>query len=65
VPEDDEKQEAIMKEQFSLFWTDDRSKDITFSEYVVGQIWRSGSGRLSTDGSPRPAMTWLLAYLGR
>ena len=65
MPEDDEKQEAIMKEQFSLFWTDDRSKDITFSEYVVGQIWRSGWGPLSTDGSPRPAMTWLLAYLGR
>jgi endo-1,4-beta-xylanase len=63
--EDDAKQEAVMKEQFPLFWTDDRIKGITFWGYVVGYTWRTGLGLIATDGTPRPAMTWLMSYLGR
>jgi endo-1,4-beta-xylanase len=63
--EDDAKQEAVMKEQFPLFWTDDRIRGITFWGYVVGSTWRPGLGLIATDGTPRPAMTWLMSYLGR
>jgi endo-1,4-beta-xylanase len=63
--QDDAKQLAIMKEQFPLFWTDDRIKGITLWGYVVGDTWRNGMGMVSPDGTPRPAMTWLMSYLGR
>jgi endo-1,4-beta-xylanase len=65
VLSDDAEQEAVMKEQFPLFWTDDRIKGITLWGYVEGSTWRTGSGLVSADGTPRPAMTWLMSYLGR
>ena len=63
--EDDAKQEAIMREQFPLFWTDERIKGITYWGYVLGETWRRGTGLVTADGTPRPAMTWLMSYLGR
>jgi endo-1,4-beta-xylanase len=63
--EDDAKQEAIMREQFPLFWTDERIRGITYWGYVVGETWRRGTGLMAADGTPRPALTWLMSYLGR
>jgi endo-1,4-beta-xylanase len=63
--EDDATQEAVMKEQFPLFWTDDRIKGVTYWGYLVGFTWRRGTGLVNTDGTLRPAMTWLMSYLGR
>jgi endo-1,4-beta-xylanase len=62
---DDAKQESVMKEQFPLLWTDDRIRGITFWGYVVGNTWRNGLGLVYSDGTQRPAMTWLMSYLGR
>jgi endo-1,4-beta-xylanase len=63
--EDDTKQEATMREQFPVFWTDERIRGITYWGYVVGETWRRGTGLITADGTPRPAMTWLMSYLGR
>jgi endo-1,4-beta-xylanase len=62
---DDTKQAAIMQEQFPLFWTDDRIHGITFWGYVEGATWRRDIWLVGTDGTPRPALSWLMSYLGR
>jgi hypothetical protein len=33
--------------------------------YVVGETWLPNSGLLQKDSTPRPALTWLMDYLGR
>ena len=35
-------------------------KGITIWGYVNGRTWIEGSGLISENGTPRPAMTWLL-----
>lgn len=61
----DATQEAMMKEQFPLFWTSDQIKGITYYGYVPGTASADGIPLLSSDGSPRPALSWLMSYLGR
>jgi endo-1,4-beta-xylanase len=63
--EDDDSQKATMMEQFPMFWTDDRIKGVTYWGYVVGETWRRGTGLVNADGTPRPALTWLMSYLAR
>jgi len=62
---DDATQEAMMKEQFPLFWTNDQIKGITFYGYVPGTTSGTGGPLILTAGSPRPALSWLMSYLGR
>lgn len=59
---DDEKQRAIMAEQFPLFWNDPRIAGITLWGYIYGATWRTDTG-LQKNGQNRPALTWLLDYL--
>jgi endo-1,4-beta-xylanase len=62
---DDEEQRAIMEAQFPLFFNNPKIKGITLWGYVMGKTWRSNTGLIEADGTPRPAMTWLMDYLGR
>jgi endo-1,4-beta-xylanase len=62
---DDAKQAAVMQEQFSMFWSNANVKGITLWGYVVGSTWVTNSGLILSDGTPRPAMTWLMSFLGR
>jgi endo-1,4-beta-xylanase len=62
---DDDEQERIMREQFTMFWQNDDVKGITLWGYVVGSTWRSNSGLIQSDGTMRPAMTWLMQFLDR
>jgi len=61
---DDEKQQAIVAEQFPVFWESPAVAGITFWGYVDGATWKSHAG-LIRDGVPRPALTWLMNYLHR
>ncbi len=61
---DDEKQAAVMAEQFPVFWESPAVAGITFWGYVDGATWKSHAG-LIRDGVPRPALTWLMNYLHR
>lgn len=61
---DDEKQKAVMAEQFPVFWESPAVAGITFWGYVDGATWKSHASLLR-DGSPRPALTWLMDYLHR
>ena len=63
--EDDVRQMAVMQEQFSMFWENQNIKGITLWGYVYGQTWMAHTGLIYDDGSMRPAMSWLLSFLGR
>jgi endo-1,4-beta-xylanase len=63
--EDDGRQKDVMQEQFTLFWEHPQIKGITLWGYVYGSTWMTNTGILRTDGSLRPAMSWLMDYLGR
>ncbi len=62
--QDDNQQLSVMKQQFPLFYESSNVAGITLWGYIYGQTWVSYSG-LIKNGSPRPAMTWLMNYLKR
>jgi GH35 family endo-1,4-beta-xylanase len=62
---DDQEQLQVMQTQFPLFYNHPSVVGITLWGYVVGRTWVNGSGLIHEDGTPRPAMTWLMNYLGR
>ena len=61
----DQEQLNIMSAQFPLFHDHQSVAGITLWGYVVGSTWVNGSGLIQSNGTPRPAMTWLMNYLGR
>jgi GH35 family endo-1,4-beta-xylanase len=52
-----------MKTHFPIFYEHPRVKGVTLWGYIVGTTWRAGTGLVNTNGTPRPAMTWLMDYL--
>ncbi len=61
---DDNQQKQVMQEQFTMFWNHPSIKGITLWGYVYGATWQTNTG-LIRNGQPRPAMTWLMSFLGR
>jgi GH35 family endo-1,4-beta-xylanase len=61
---DDTQQLGVMQQQFTLFFETPQIVGITLWGYIYGSTWRPDTG-LVRDGQPRPAMTWLMSYLGR
>jgi GH35 family endo-1,4-beta-xylanase len=61
----DQEQLSIMQTQFPLFQDHPSVAGITLWGYVVGSTWVNGSGLIQPNGTPRPAMTWLMNRLGR
>jgi endo-1,4-beta-xylanase len=60
---DDTRQKNIMQEQFTMFWNHPKVVGVTYWGYVVGRTWRNGTGLLNTNGTERPALTWLKNYV--
>jgi endo-1,4-beta-xylanase len=63
--EDDSQQAAVMQDQFTMFWNHNNVKGITLWGYVVQNTWRANTGLMLDDGTMRPAMRWLMDFLGR
>jgi arabinoxylan arabinofuranohydrolase len=61
----DQEQLNILRTQFPLFHDHPSVAGITLWGYVVGSTWVNGSGLIQSNGTPRPAMTWLMDYLDR
>jgi arabinoxylan arabinofuranohydrolase len=61
----DQEQLQIMQTQFPLFYNHPSVVGVTFWGYVVGSTWVNGSGLIQPNGTRRPAMNWLMNYLGR
>jgi endo-1,4-beta-xylanase len=62
---DDNQQRAVMQSEFTMFWNDPNIKGITLSGYIVGSTWLPNTGLMTSSGSQRPAMAWLMSFLGR
>jgi len=62
---DDNQQKNVMQSQFTMFWNDRNVAGITLWGYVVGSTWVANSGLITSSGTMRPAMTWLMSFLGR
>jgi endo-1,4-beta-xylanase len=62
---DDAEQLAKYSDHFSTFLQADYVRGITVWGWIVGKTWISTSGLIQTDGSARPAMTWLMTTLNR
>lgn len=61
---DDNQQRRVMEEQFTFFYNEPRVAGITLWGYIYGATWVGDSG-LIRNNNPRPAMTWLMDFLGR
>jgi endo-1,4-beta-xylanase len=62
---DDNQQRSVMQSQFTMFYTHPKVRGITLWGYVSGATWLPNSGLMSSSGQMRPAMSWLMTYLGR
>jgi endo-1,4-beta-xylanase len=54
-----------MESMFTMFWNDPNVPGITIWGYIQGSTWQTNSGLMSSTGTMRPAMTWLMDFLGR
>jgi endo-1,4-beta-xylanase len=61
----DEEQRRLYAEFIPMFWNHPKVMGITLFGYIVGTTWRPNTGLMTTDGTMRPAMTWLMDFLGR
>jgi len=62
---DDNQQATRMKEFVTWAWENPKITGVTYWGYIVGATWRSNTGLMTDGGAKRPALTWLLSYLGR
>lgn len=62
---DDARQMSVLQDQFAMFWNNDNVKGVTYWGYIVGSTWVANSGLIQSNGTKRPAMTWLMDFLGR
>ena len=60
---DDNAQTQKYKELFPVLWRHRGVQGITLWGYKQGQIWREDAYVIRSDGSPRPALTWLTEYM--
>ncbi|HVY38267.1 MAG TPA: endo-1,4-beta-xylanase [Polyangia bacterium] len=62
---DDNQQKNQFQSLFTMFWEDTNVHGVTVWGYIEGQTWETNSGLMSSSGTMRPAMTWLMNFLGR
>ncbi|MCL5021590.1 MAG: endo-1,4-beta-xylanase, partial [Bacteroidetes bacterium] len=59
----DATQLGIYEQQFPVFWTDPAVKGVTLWGYIQGYVWRTDAYLIRSDGTARPALTWLIQYV--
>jgi endo-1,4-beta-xylanase len=62
---DDTQQAQIMKDIVTPLWANDNVKGFTYWGYIVGNTWRANTGLMTSSGTKRPALTWLMSFLSR
>jgi GH35 family endo-1,4-beta-xylanase len=61
----DTTQQQLLEERFTSFWNHPCVAGVTFWGYKQGQLWHQDAYLLSYTGAERPALSWLMDYLGR
>jgi endo-1,4-beta-xylanase len=46
-----------------MFWNDDNVEGVTLWGYIVGATWEANTGLMTSSGTMRPAMSWLVNFL--
>lgn len=62
---DDQTQLRRYQEKFPILWEHPAVAGVTLWGYIQGQMWQANAYLLRSDGSERPALTWLMEYVGR
>ncbi|HEX7508808.1 MAG TPA: endo-1,4-beta-xylanase [Polyangia bacterium] len=62
---DDTQQAQIMKDIVTPLWANANVKGMTYWGYIVGNTWRANTGLMTSSGTKRPALTWLMSFLSR
>jgi endo-1,4-beta-xylanase len=62
---DDDLQRQRYQDHITMFWKNPNIKGITLWGYVLGRTWQQNTGIMQSDGTMRPAMAWLMDFLGR
>ena len=52
-----------MQEIITALWEHPNVHGITYWGFLQGSTWRPNAWLLSTNGTERPAMTWLLQFI--
>jgi GH35 family endo-1,4-beta-xylanase len=61
---DDARQANRMRDLFKLFWDHPAVGGITHWGYREGSMWRTNGYLLRADGTERPALQWIVCYMG-
>jgi endo-1,4-beta-xylanase len=59
----DSVQTASYKKYFPLVWEHTGVKGVTLWGYKYGDVWKASAYLLNSNGTERPALTWLRSYL--
>jgi len=62
---DDTQQSQIMQDIVTPLWANPNVKGFTYWGYITGDTWRANTGLMSSSGTKRPALTWLMTFLNR
>ncbi len=62
VGADDNTQKNIISNQIPFLWETPWIAGITIWGYINGSTWRQNTGIMNSNGTDRPAMTWLKQY---
>jgi len=54
---------AKYQQLFPVLWGHSAVQGITTWGYIVGQTWHDGTGLVNSNGTERPAMTWLKGFV--
>jgi GH35 family endo-1,4-beta-xylanase len=61
---DDARQANVMRDLFTVFWEQPAVAGVTHWGHLQGSVWRTNAYLIRSDGSTRPALDWLVCYLG-
>jgi len=62
TPNDNEQLQAY-EEEFPVLWNSPAVKGITTWGYIQGMTWQATAYLVNSDGSSRPALTWLAQFI--
>lgn len=60
---DDTRHANVFRDLFTLFWEHPSVLGVTHWGHLQGSVWRQDAYLIRSDGTPRPALEWLVCYL--
>jgi GH35 family endo-1,4-beta-xylanase len=61
--EDDARHANVYRDLFTVFWSNPSVLGVTNWGFREGAVWQANSHLLESDGTPRPALDWLMCFV--